>query len=226
MAYDIFFLSYNEPNADENWARLQSQAPNAKRIHGIKGLRAAHQECAKRSLTSHFFVVDADNQITDVSVFDYKIPTYDSSYVHLWFAANPVNGLAYGWGGLKLFPKTVFDSSPDVTSVDMTTSFDLKIIPSIVSTTAFNTSPYDTWRSAFREASKLAGGIIRNQNNEENAERLAVWKTADVDAQYAKWAIRGAYDGEAFAKQSDDLHGINDWTWLSDEFVRRYGLVS
>jgi len=68
-------------------------------------LHAAHQECAKRSFTSHFFVVDADNIITDPNVFAYKIPWYDTQYVHLWYALNPVNDLEYGWGGLKLFPK-------------------------------------------------------------------------------------------------------------------------
>lgn len=221
MAYDIFFLSYNETNADSNWSHLQSISPTARRVDGIMGLHAAHQECAKRSFTSHFFVVDADNIITDPSVFDYKIPVYDTAYVHLWFAANPVNGLAYGWGGLKLFPKAVFDTI-NTHSIDMTTSFALKIIPEVASTTAFNSTPYDTWRSAFREAAKLTRGIMVDPSCDENCARLDAWKTADPQSLNAKWAIRGAYDGEAYARMTHELPSINNWAWLKQEFHSRY----
>jgi hypothetical protein len=51
MAYDIFFLSYQENNADQNWERLKAIAPTAKRVSGIEGIRLAHTECAKRSFT-------------------------------------------------------------------------------------------------------------------------------------------------------------------------------
>lgn len=225
MAYDIFFLSYNETNADSNWSQLKAIAPTARRIDGIVGLHAAHQECSRRSFTSHFFVVDADNVITDPQVFEYNISIYDTSYVHLWYATNPVNGLEYGWGGLKLFPKAAFNTM-DHQSLDMTTSFDLKIIPTVASITAFNSTPYDTWRSAFREAVKLTLGIIGDDNCQENKERLEAWKTADPYAINAKWAIRGAYDGEAFAKESSNVRAINNWAWLKDEFHLRYPNVA
>jgi hypothetical protein len=225
MAYDIFFLSYNETNADTNWSHLQHISPTARRVDGIVGLHAAHQECAKRSFTSHFFVVDADNIITDPNVFAYKIPSYDTQYVHLWYALNPVNDLEYGWGGLKLFPKSVF-STMNTQSLDMTTSFDLKIIPTVASTTAFNSTPYDTWRSAFREAVKLTTGIINQPNYPDNQIRLDAWKTASPSAMNAKWSIRGAYDGEAYAHATNDLPAINNWSWLKHEFNLRYGDVT
>ena len=225
MAYDIFFLSYQEQNADKNWERLKEIAPTAKRINGIKGLRLAHEECAKRSLTSHFFVVDADNVVTDASVFAYRVPSYDAKYVHLWYAENPVNGLEYGWGGLKLFPKKVFRGE-QAQGVDMTTSFDLKIIPTTVSVTWYNASPYDAWRSAFREAAKLSSGLIGNSNLSENAERLAQWKTQNGFAEYGEWSVKGAHDGEAFAQANADIQSINDWSWLAKEFKTRYGDVT
>ena len=225
MAYDIFFLSYQESNADLNWERLKAIAPTAKRIDGIKGLRLAHAECAKRALTSHFFVVDADNMVTDAAVFQYRVPAYDADYVHLWYAENPVNGLKYGWGGLKLFPKKLFRGE-QAQSIDMTTSFDLKIIPTVVSVTWFNASPYDAWRSAFREAAKLSSGLIRNSDSTENVERLAGWKTCFPFAKHGEWSVKGAQDGEAFAAANTDLQTINDWSWLADEFKTRYGDVS
>ena len=31
--YDIFYLSYDEPNAEENWADIKNKVPWAKRVH-------------------------------------------------------------------------------------------------------------------------------------------------------------------------------------------------
>ena len=36
--FDIIFMSYQEPNADENWQRLVDKFPWARRVHGVKGL--------------------------------------------------------------------------------------------------------------------------------------------------------------------------------------------
>jgi hypothetical protein len=221
MAYDVFFLSYGEPNADENFAHLKSIRPNAKRIDGVDGLLAAHQECAKRCFTSHFFVVDADSVITEPSVFEYTVPAYDAQYVHLWFAKNAVNHLVYGWGGLKLFPKKLMKDALQH-GVDMTTSFELKIIPVEVSTTMFNSSEYETWRSAFRECAKLSRGVFKEQSAEENAMRLVTWKTTGGYRPFGNWCIKGAIDGEEFASQNEDISCVNDWKWLRAEFDRRY----
>ena len=46
--FDIFFLSFDEPNCEENWAKLQDIAPWAKRVHGVKGFDNAHKECARQ----------------------------------------------------------------------------------------------------------------------------------------------------------------------------------
>ena len=36
--FDIIFISFDEPNADENWKLLKEIAPHAKRVHGVKGI--------------------------------------------------------------------------------------------------------------------------------------------------------------------------------------------
>ena len=46
--FEIFFISYQEPNADENWAKLKSKFPIAQRIHGVKGIHQAHIAAAKK----------------------------------------------------------------------------------------------------------------------------------------------------------------------------------
>ena len=49
--YDMVFISYQEPNADENWDKLKSRFPLARRVHGVKGIHQAHIEAAKKSHT-------------------------------------------------------------------------------------------------------------------------------------------------------------------------------
>ncbi len=38
---DIFYISFDEPNMEENWADLKSKCPWAKRTHGVYGSDAA-----------------------------------------------------------------------------------------------------------------------------------------------------------------------------------------
>ena len=65
---DIIFLSYDEPNAEENWADLKKKIPWAKRVHGVEGSDAAHKACADLSDTKHFVTVDGDT-IVDPAVY-------------------------------------------------------------------------------------------------------------------------------------------------------------
>jgi hypothetical protein len=60
---DIIFISYDEPNAELNYADLLNKAPWAKRVHGVKGSDAAHKAAAHLSETDWFITVDGDNQI-------------------------------------------------------------------------------------------------------------------------------------------------------------------
>ena len=57
---DFVFLSYDEPNADRNYADLKKKFPWAKRVHAVKGLDAAHKACANISETERFITIDAD----------------------------------------------------------------------------------------------------------------------------------------------------------------------
>ena len=65
---DVIFLSYDEPNAEKNYADLLTKLPWAKRVHGVKGSDAAHKACAALSDTEYFVTVDADH-IVDTSFF-------------------------------------------------------------------------------------------------------------------------------------------------------------
>jgi hypothetical protein len=220
--YDIFFISYNEVAADENFKKISKRFPRVKRIHGITGIHQAHIEAAKQSESSHFWVVDADAIIAES--FNFTINDIDKDTVYIWHSQNPINDLVYGYGGVKLLPKhSTLAVATD--SIDMTTSISKKtcVIPTISNITAFNTDPFSTWRSAFRECVKLSSKVINDQLDEETDNRLTAWCSAIEDRPYSKYATMGAILGKQYGKQNADnmsaLSKINDFEWLYNYFA-------
>jgi len=62
--FDIIFISYDEPNADNNYADLLDKCPWAKRSHGVWGSDAAHKAAAAMSDTaSRRFCLLPNNKI-------------------------------------------------------------------------------------------------------------------------------------------------------------------
>jgi hypothetical protein len=222
--YDIIFISYQEPNADENFAKLKAKFPRAQRVHGVKGIHQAHVAAANTSFTKMFWVVDGDAEIVDTFNFDYIADAWSQECVHVWRSINPVNDLEYGYGGVKLLPKKL-TLNMDLTNADMTTSISdkFKAMEQISNITAFNTDEFSTWRSAFRECCKLASKTIKGQNDKETNERLDKWcSTYGRDRRFGDYAITGAIAGKEYGlKFKDDpeaLKKINDFDWLYEQF--------
>jgi hypothetical protein len=217
--YDIIFISYNEPNADENFKNLRDRFPFAKRVHGVKGIHQAHIQAAKQSFTKMFWVVDGDAVIQPEFDFSYKVTQWDLDVVHVWRSINPVNDLKYGYGGVKLLPKNL-TINMDLSKPDMTTSISTKFkaMPEVSNITAFNTDEFTTWRSAFRECTKLASKVIDGQISEESQQRLDVWCTQSTDKNALKGALAGRKYGQENAGNIPALSKINDFTWLQDQW--------
>ena len=221
--FDLVFMSYNEVNADENFARLKARFPNALRVHGVKGIHQAHIAAANIVSTEMFWVVDGDALISESFNFDYIVPKHDFDTVHVWRSCNPINGLEYGYGGVKLLP-TLMTRKMNVNSVDMTTSISskFKAIDEVSNITAFNTDAFSTWRSAFRECVKLSSKVIDRQNNQETAARLNAWLTYYPAKPFAQSAAEGAYDGREYGRKNAAdpaaLSLINDFDWLKNRF--------
>jgi hypothetical protein len=212
--YDIIFISYNEPNADENFAQLCKRFPLAKRVNGVKGIHQAHIAAATKSFTKMFWVVDGDAEILDTFNFDYKVSEWDLDVVHVWCSRNPVNGLEYGYGGVKLLPKKL-TINMNTESVDMTMSISTKFkaMKEVRNITAFNTDPFSTWRSAFRECCKLS-----TSDDPEAILRLSRWCVVGNDLDALAGAHAGKKYGQENASNLEGLAKINDFTWLQDQW--------
>ena len=195
--YDIVFISYGEPNAEANWERLKKRFPLAKRVKDVKGIHQAHIAAAKKCFTKMFWVVDGDAEVLDDFNFDHEVSEYDLDVVHVWRSRNPINDLEYGYGGVKLLPRKL-TLDMDITKPDMTTSISTKFkaMEQVSNITAFNTDPFNTWKSAFRECVKLASKVIDGQVDEETEIRLMTWCTYVDKRQFNDWAFLGAEDGK------------------------------
>ena len=225
--FDIIFISYNETNADNNYSTILKKFPRTKRVHGVKGIHQAHIEAAKLCDTEMLWVVDADATIVDDFDFSVEhIPYYSknarhmlTNTVHVWRSRNPVNNLEYGYGGVKLLPKEL-TLNMNVDSADMTTSISklFKAMPEVSNITAFNTDPFSTWRSAFRECVKLSSKIIDGQDDTETQSRLDAWCTVGDDLNAITGAKAGREYGSANKDNIEALKKINDFIWLKEQF--------
>lgn len=228
---DVFMLTFGEPDADANFESLKIVAPHAQRIDGVEGLLNAHKACAEASNTQYFYVCDADCVLQPNFTFkftpDHRKEAYpgvpETECVFTYRSHNPINDLIYGYGAVKLFPKKNL-LQVDEFKVDMTTSIGAKFKPmfEISNITQFNTDPFNSWRSAFRECTKLSSNIIDHNKQVDDAYRLEVWCTRGDKRKYGEYAMLGAQQGRDFGthykNNTKALRRINDWKWLKEQF--------
>jgi len=222
LELDVVFISYGELNAEKNWQKVLEKEPRAKRVDGVTGILQAHKAAANLVTTDMFYVVDGDAYLSEDWSFDFQPSIFDRDCVFVWHSQNPVNGLEYGYGGVKLFPTDLLRTT-ETWNTDLTTGLSnkIKVIPKISNLTKFDTDEFNTWRSAFRECAKLASGSISKSNEEENFSRLQTWRTTAVGS-YSQYAIAGANTGYEYGIKHkldiDKLKLINDHTWLKEQY--------
>jgi hypothetical protein len=134
-----------------------------------------------------------------------------------------VNDLEYGNGGIKLLPRKM-TLHMDLSKPDMTTSISTKFKPvfEVSNITSFNSDPFNTWKSAFRECTKLSSAVIDRQKQGETDARLNAWCTLGKDRQYGEYAIAGAIAGREYGTANkgniEALKKINDFDWLRNKY--------
>ena len=233
--FDIIYLSYDEPNAEKNYADLLTKAPWAKRVHGVEGSDAAHKACAELSETERFITVDGDN-IINPNFLQQEIDLtghedLDQSVIS-WCGRNTINGLMYGNGGLKCWPKeyvlnmrTHENADPDNAAAQVDFCWDLKYIQqnSCYSDVHNNATPQQAWRAGFREGVKMAldQGVKPTkekflQGHWKNLHRLWIWLMVGADVENGLWAIYGAREGLVKTMLTDwDYIQVRDFKYLN-----------
>ena len=238
---DIIYLSYDEPNAEENYADLCSKIPWAKRVHGVEGSDAAHKACAELSETDRFITVDGDN-IVDQNFINQVIDLTDQDLeksVISWCGKNIINGLMYGNGGLKCWPKEYVlnmrthenaDINNPHAQVDFCWDAQYIQVKDCFSTVHNNATEQQAWRAGFREGVKLAldrGERLSKddfftKNHYKNLHMLYVWTMVGADVKNGYWAILGAREGLQMTMLTDwDYVQVRDFEYLNDLWAGR-----
>jgi hypothetical protein len=222
--FDIVMISFHEAEADQNFAKLKQRFPEAMHVKNVEGIGYAHRQAAKMAKSEMVYIIDADAEVLDSFNFDYIPPmSKRKNTTYVWSARNPINGLEYGYGGIKLFPRVQLEALghelPDFT----TGAAFYQPVSDVSNVTAFNKDPYRTWRSAFRECVKLSSKVNPNQVDDETNQRLEAWCTVDNGGRFGRYCIKGALEGRAYGEANKDnieaLNKINDFEWLREQFV-------
>ena len=217
--FDVFFLTTGEPGSPHNLARLREKA-DPLLIENVKGFWNAHKACSIVANTEWFYVVDADAWIVDDFEFDHQ-PI--GNQVQVFRSINPVNGLKYGHGAVKMFRQDMFQQAQP--TVDITTSLGgIVALDRISNEHRYNVDAYSSWRCAFRECVKLSSKVIEHQEDIATNYRLSIWCNQVITSSYAMFVLQGARAGRAYGKANignkDALALINNEEWLREQYEK------
>ncbi len=232
---DCIYLSYDEPQKEEFWIKIQDMVPWAKRVDGVHGSDAAHKAAAAASDTERFILIDGDN-MPDPDFFNITLDiTASNKHAQFrWRARNHVNGLYYGNGGMSSWTRTFVNNmrthentdGSDQTNIEF--CFDPLYWPmhDCYSTTFINYTPRQAWRAGFREGVKMCtrDGVVPSNKADflthvwpRNLRNLTIWQTMGRDVENGFWALLGARLGTHYLMLREwDHTEVRDFNKLNE----------
>ncbi|MFH8790934.1 hypothetical protein [Streptomyces roseoverticillatus] len=221
--FDAVLLLYDEPMANALHRRLgRVLGGTVKGLQGVRGMRRAYRLCAELADTEQFFLADGDFSIdTRFPAADVQ-PLADGISMRVWRAVNPVNGLTYGYGGLKLIRREALREMVEAVDVLAALPGKVEFCEVTAGTTRFNQSPYHAWKAGFRECAMLARGSEYGMADADAQARLDAW-TDSREGDFASYAAADARDGITFARETAwdtaRFDALNDPAWLKNRFT-------
>ena len=235
---DFVYISFKEPNKEENWADLKNKVPWAKRVDGVVGFDSAHKAAAEKAETDFFISVDGDNILHErflLETLDFELT--DPKAVHRWRAKNSVNGLTYGNGGIVGWPKetcmamkTHENSETEANNVDFCWGVPHENLFNCYLTTVINSSPQQAFVAGYREGVKMSldrgkpvkADSFRKKVDPSNLRILSTWMSVGADQEYGNMAMLGARIGcHNTALGNNDIEQVRDLETL-DRIYREY----
>jgi len=232
---DFVYISFREPNKEQNWADLKNKVPWAKRVDGVVGFDSAHKAAAELAETDFFISVDGDNIIDE----KFLLETLDwtktnKKAVHRWRGRNNINGLVYGNGGLVgwdkqtcLTMKTHENAETEENKIDFCWGVPHENLHNCYSTTVINATPQQAFVAGYREGVKMStekGKPIAPENFNRiwhtNLRILSTWCTVGADVENGKFAMLGARMGSFYTvvDHKDNVFNISDLEGMADYF--------
>lgn len=239
-ALSVVFISYDEPEADANFALLQAAAPRARRVHGVRGFDAAHRRAGEIADTAHVLTVDGDNVLREPDLFARRLAFSAEELAGVVsFSARVVhNGLAYGNGGVKIWPlpllralRTHEAARDGGAAVDFCWRIPYVQALGAPTDTHVTAAPFQAFRAGLREGARLTmhrGATLGasfpglppaealRRLSRSNLERLRIWCSVGRDVENGDWAMLGARAGCALAALDGlDIDRIADFDWIA-----------
>src|SRR6056300_88442 len=235
---DFVYISFKEPNKEENWADLKNKVPWAKRVDGVVGFDSSHKAAAELAETDFFISVDGDNVIDEsflLQILDWT--KTNRKAVHRWRAKNNINGLVYGNGGLVgwnrqtcLTMKTHENAETEENKMDFCWGVPHENLHNCYSTTVINSTPQQAFVAGFREGVKMStnkGKPIQPKDFQKiwpsNLRTLVTWCTIGADVDNGKFAMLGARMGTFYTVVDPDNNDfdVSDLRGMADYFQNK-----
>ena len=216
---DIVFLSNGETGADENYEHLLRITKGLKnrvtRVDGVNGRVAAYHAAAEASDTPWMFTVFAKLKVSPKFDWNWQPDRMQISKHYIFQAKNPVNGLIYGHQAMIAYNKKLTLAN-DGKGLDFTLDDEHEVVELLSGTAIYNTDPFSTWRTAFREVLKL-----KAEDSDIARERLDAWMNK-AEGDFAQFSIKGAVDADEFYEETNgDFNQLKlsyEWAWLRKRF--------
>ncbi|MCS7316717.1 MAG: hypothetical protein NZZ41_00135 [Candidatus Dojkabacteria bacterium] len=239
---DVFQISYDEPNADENFSVIKDIFPKVKRVKNIKGFDESHSYAAHMSDKDYILILDGDLRITQDIFDDFSEYIFlkgrpekilNDKGVTSWCSKNIVNGLIYGNGGPKIWKTEVLKRVKSHSSgkLDWIGEISYRQMNNWYGYSVINATPYQAWRSGFRECLKFCFDNnsckkLKNPKKEmqhENYIRMIFWMNLGRDVSNGIFSILGARSGAWELLVDHVSHDIIlDYDILKNYYRERY----
>ena len=235
---DFVFISFREPNKEENWADLKNKVPWAKRVDGVVGFDSAHKAAAEVAETDFFISVDGDNVIYPKFLLEtLDMTKTNPAAVHRWRARNSVNGLIYGNGGIVGWPKetcltmkTHENADSEENEIDFCWGVPHENLHNVYSDTVINASEEQAFVAGFREGVKMSldrgktipAGNFMSSIVTQNLKCLTTWMSVGADVENGKYAMLGTRIGCWYTVvEGMELKRVRDIDFIREIYFNR-----
>lgn len=214
---DIVFFSNGEKCAEDNYEHLLSlKLPNRiVRIKDVIGRVNSQHAAANASNTPWYFLINAKLKVDNNFDFSWQADRLQIPKHYIFKAKNIVNGLVYGHQAIVANNKKL-TLNTRVRGLDFTMDSEHEVVDILSGTATFNSSEWDTWRTAFRECIKLC-----HAKDKESSKRLDIWCNI-AEGNYSEYSLQGSRDAvEYYTEVNGDLEKLKlsyDWDWLYQRF--------
>ena len=140
------------------------------RVDNINGRAAAYHAAARASTTPWFFAVFAKLEVDIDFDWTWQPDCMQQAKHYIFHARNPCNGLIYGHQAMIAYNRQLVLDNPGV-GLDFTLDSPHEVVPVLSGMARYNTSAWQTWRTAFREVLKLKASLP----DVENEYRITQW---------------------------------------------------